>query len=104
MVITHDRADVFNWPWISYGAINTADNMRNIVVDGYGYNDTSVKFNTFDDSLYHSSALFLVGGLSDFEIYGVNISGSGFAGISAKQIRIKINLGIGVRMVLNVRT
>lgn len=84
LVITHDTADVFNWPWISYGAINTADNMRNIVVDGYGYNDTSVKFNTFDDSLYHSSALFLVGGLSDFEIYGVNISGSGFAGISAK--------------------
>ena len=84
LVITHDSTDIFNWYWISYGAINTADNMRNIVVDGYGYNNTLIKFDTFDNNLYHSSALFLVAGLSDFEIYGVDINGSGFAGISAK--------------------
>lgn len=84
IVITHDSEGVLQWGWRSYGAVNLADNIRNVVLDGRGYNNTSIKFYPFDEQMFYNSCFFLVGGTSDFEMFNINIDGAGFAGISAK--------------------
>lgn len=83
LVITHDNADIWEWRWTSYGSMQFNNNCRNIVLDGRGYNDTGIHF-TVDNEHFYDSCIFLGGGLSDFEIFGCDIDGAGFAGISAK--------------------
>ena len=84
LVITHDNTEVWNWRWRSFGSMQFANNCRNIVLDGRGYNDTGIYFTPFDDSMQINSCIFLGGGLSYFEMFGCDIDGTGFAGISAK--------------------
>lgn len=84
LVITHDRADVWEWGWKSYGALQIGNNCRNIVFDGYGYNNTGIHFQPFNAKVFANSCIFLVNGTSDWEMFGCDIDGAGFAGISAK--------------------
>ena len=84
LVITHDEEDIFEWPWRAYGSMNISDNTRNVVLDGYGYNHTGIHFTLFDEKETSDSGFFLVNGTSDWEMYGCDVDGTGFAGISAK--------------------
>ena len=83
LVVTHDYAGIWEWIWQYYGAFNVSHNLRNIVLDGRGYHDTGIRFTPLAGSTYNS-CFFLSGGSSDIEIFGIDIDGSGFAGISAK--------------------
>lgn len=83
LVITHDCETVFDWGWRAYGAVNLADNLCNLVLDGRGYHDTGIRFRPFGDE-FVNSCFFLVNGTSDFEMFSCEIDGAGFAGISAK--------------------
>lgn len=83
LVITHDHAGIWEWIWQYYGAFNVSHNLRNIVLDGRCYHDTGIRFTPLAGSTYNS-CFFLSGGSSDIEIFGIDIDGSGFAGISAK--------------------
>ena len=84
LIITHDATDILQWGWRSYGAFNIAENMRNIVLDGRGYNNTSIRFYLFSEEMFYNSCFFLTGGTTDFEMFNIDIDGAGFAGISAK--------------------
>lgn len=84
LVITHDENDIFDWKWMSFGAITFGDNMRNIVLDGYGYNNTGIKFTPSSDDASINTCIFVSGGASDIEIFGIDIDKTGFAGIMAK--------------------
>lgn len=84
LVITHDNPEVWQWPWWYYGAIQFNRNMRNVVLDGYGYHNTGIRFYIPDSSLFVDICLYLVNGSSDIEVYGIDIDGAGFCGISAK--------------------
>lgn len=84
LVITHDETDVMQWGWRAYGAFSPGNNMRNVVIDGYGYHNTGIHFYPFDSSMFVDSCLFINNGSSYFEIFGLDIDGAGFAGISAK--------------------
>lgn len=84
LIITHDEEDVMQWGWRAYGAFSPGQNMRNVVIDGYGYHKTGIHFYPFDSSMFTDSCLFINNGSSFFEIFGLDIDGAGFAGISAK--------------------
>lgn len=83
LVITHDNTEVWNWVWRYYGALSISNNLRNIVFDGRGYHNTSIKFTPLSGSVYNT-CIFLVGGTSDWEMFGCDVDDTGFAGISAK--------------------
>lgn len=83
LVVTHDNPEVWNFVWQYYGAVNMGNNLRNIVLDGYGYNNTGIKFIPQSGTAYNT-CFFLSSGTSDFEMFGIDIDGSGFAGIAAK--------------------
>jgi hypothetical protein len=83
LVITHDQTEVWNWVWRYYGALSISNNLRNIVFDGLGYNNTGIKFTPLPGSVYNT-CIFLVGGTSDWEMFGCDVDDTGFAGISAK--------------------
>lgn len=83
LVITHDHEQEWEWNWIGYGAIMPWWNIRNVVFDGRGYHDTGIKL-TPDRTRTCDSAIFVVNGSSDWEIFGFRFNGAGFAGISAK--------------------
>ena len=84
LVITHDENDIFEWKWMSFGAITFGDNMRNLVLDGYGYNQTGIKFVPSSDNADINTCIFVAGGAGDIEIFGIDIDKTGFAGIMAK--------------------
>lgn len=84
LVITHDRADIWEWGWCSYGAVNVGYNCRNIVFDGLGYHNTGIHFFPFDSTTFTDSCFFLVSGTSDWEMFGCDIDGAGFAGVTGK--------------------
>lgn len=84
LIITHDNDNIWEWRWTSYGAMQFANNCRNIVLDGRGYNDTGIHFSIYDEEQFFDSCMFLGGGLSDIEIFGCDVDGAGFAGVSAK--------------------
>lgn len=84
LVITHDEEGVFDWPWMSFGAVTFGDNMRNVVLDGYGYNRTGIRFHPSSDDAAINTCIFVSGGASDIEMFGIDIDGTGFAGIMAK--------------------
>lgn len=83
LVITHDNTEVWDWVWRYYGALSISNNLRNIVFDGRGYHNTSIKFTPLSGSVYNT-CIFLVGGTSDWEMFGCDVDDAGFAGISAK--------------------
>ena len=83
LIITHDNKEVWNWVWRYYGALSISNNLRNIVFDGRGYHNTSIKFTPLSGSVYNT-CIFLVGGTSDWEMFGCDVDDAGFAGISAK--------------------
>lgn len=83
LVITHDNTEVWNWVWRYYGALSISNNLRNIVFDGRGYHNTSIKFTPLPGSVYNT-CIFLVGGTSDWEMFSCDVDDTGFAGISAK--------------------
>lgn len=83
LIITHDNTEVWNWVWRYYGALSISNNLRNIVFDGRGYHNTSIKFTPLSGSVYNT-CIFLVGGTSDWEMFGCDVDDAGFAGISAK--------------------
>lgn len=99
LIITHDEEDVMQWGWRAYGAFSPGQNMRNIVVDGYGYHKTGIHFYPFDSNMFTDSCLFINNGSSFFEIFGLDIDGAGFAGISAKTDPNANNTCSGGRMV-----
>ena len=84
LVVTHDCEDIFDWKWKNYGAVNVSGNMHNVVLDGYGYHNTGIRFNVFDERQFYNSCFFLTNGTSDWEMFGCDIDGAGFAGIMAK--------------------
>lgn len=84
LVITHDEEGVFDWPWMSFGAVTFGDNMRNVVLDGYGYNRTGIRFHPSSDDAAINTCIFVSGGAGDIEMFGIDIDGTGFAGIMAK--------------------
>ena len=84
LIITHDATEILHWGWRSYGAFNLAENMRHVVLDGRGYNNTSIRFYPFSEEMFYNSCFFLTGGTTDFEMFSIDIDGAGFAGISAK--------------------
>lgn len=84
LIITHDCEDVLQWYWQSYGAVNFANNARNIVIDGYGYHNTGILFRPISEEVFYNSCMFWSDGSSDIEMFGVDIDKTGFAGISAK--------------------
>lgn len=84
LVITHDETDVMQWGWRAYGAFSPGNNMRNVVIDGYGYHNTGIHFYPFDNSMFVDSCLYINNGCSDFELFGLDVDGAGFAGLSAK--------------------
>lgn len=84
LVITHDEEGIMQWGWRAYGAFSPGNNMRNVVIDGYGYHNTGIHFFPFDSTMFSDSCLFINNGSSYFEIFGLDIEGAGFAGISAK--------------------
>ena len=84
LVVTHDCEDIFEWTWRSYGAVNVGWNAHNVILDGYGYHNTGIHFTVFDTRQAHDSCFFLCNGTSDWEMFGCNIDGAGFAGILAK--------------------
>ena len=102
LVVTHDCEDVFEWTWRSYGAVNVGWNSHNVILDGYGYHNTGIHFKVFDTRLSYDSCFFLCNGTSDWEMFGCDIDGAGFAGILAydkiknKWISIPIMLAIAV--------
>ena len=83
LVVTHDDEGILEWLWRSYGVISMANNIRHVVLDGRGYNNTGIRFSIFPNA-YANSAFFLVNGTSDFEMFSCEIAGAGFAGVSAK--------------------
>lgn len=83
LVITHDNTEIWDWVWRYYGALSISNNLRNIVFDGRGYHNTSIKFTPLSGSVYNT-CIFLVGGTSDWEMFGCDVDDAGFAGISAK--------------------
>lgn len=84
LVITHDENEIFDWPWMSFGAVTFGDNMRNVVLDGYGYNRTGIRFHPSSDDAAINTCIFVSGGAGDIEMFGIDIDGTGFAGIMAK--------------------
>lgn len=84
LVITHDFEDKMLWEWIMYGAIQTTWNLRNIVIDGYGYHNTGIEMRIFPGATFVDSAIYIVNGSSNFELFGIDVKDSGFAGITAK--------------------
>lgn len=84
LVITHDKEDVWDWPWKSYGAVQLGNNCRNIVLDGYGYHNTGIRMHPSDNLVFVDSCIYFVTGTSDVELFGVDVDGAGFAGVSAK--------------------
>lgn len=84
LVITHDCADMLDWGWRGYGAVQFSGNMRNVVVDGYGYGNTGIRLHPFEPGMFVDSCMYIGGGSSDIEIFGLDIDGAGFAGIQAK--------------------
>ena len=84
LIITHDEEGVMQWGWRAYGAFSPGNNMRNIVIDGYGYHKTGIRFSPFDNSMFVDSCLYINNGCSDFELFGLDVDGAGFAGLSAK--------------------
>lgn len=84
LVITHDEEGIKQWGWRAYGAFSPGNNMRHVVIDGYGYHNTGIHFFPFDSSMFVDSCMFINNGCSEFELFGLDIDGAGFAGISAK--------------------
>ena len=84
LVITHDCDTVMEWNWQSYGAIQFKHNSRNMVIDGYGYNNTGIHLKTWDAAGFVDSCIYMNNGTSDVEFFGVDIDGAGFAGLTAK--------------------
>lgn len=84
LTITHDETEIMQWGWRGYGALQVGSNIRNVVIDGYGYNNTGMHIYPFDSSMFVDSCLYINNGASDFELFGLDIDGAGFAGISAK--------------------
>lgn len=83
LVITHDEAGIMQWKWWAFGAVNLAHNLRNLVLDGRGYHNTSIRFFP-DETKSSNSCFFLVAGTSEFEMFSCDVDGAGFAGVSAK--------------------
>lgn len=84
LVITHDSEDIMVWNWMFYGALQFHNNCRNIVLDGYGYNNTGIHIQLWKDASFSDTCIFMADGTSDVEVFGLDIDGAGFAGISAK--------------------
>ncbi|MDO4163879.1 MAG: leucine-rich repeat protein [Bacteroides sp.] len=84
LVITHDCETTFEWGWRYYGAMQFNANMRNVVIDGYGYHNTGMHLYPFNENWFVDSCIFINGGSSLFELFGIDVDGAGFAGISAK--------------------
>lgn len=84
LVVTHDDEGVMQWGWRAYGAFQPGNNMRNIVIDGLGYHKTGIYFYEFDKSMFTDSCIYVNNGASDWEIFGLDIDGAGFVGITAK--------------------
>lgn len=84
LVVTHDSNGVMEWNWLMYGALQFQNNCRNIVLDGYGYGNTGIHMLPWKDAGFVDSCIYMNNGTSDIEVFGVDIDGAGFAGISAK--------------------
>lgn len=84
LVITHDCEEIMQWGWRAYGAYSPGHNIRNVVIDGYGYHNTGIHFYIFDSSMFADSCMYINNGSRDIEIFGVDIEGAGFVGITAK--------------------
>lgn len=84
LVVTHDTGEVMEWNWLMYGALQFQNNCRNIVLDGYGYNNTGIHMLPWKDAGFVDSCIYMNNGTSDVEVFGIDIDGAGFAGITAK--------------------